>query len=197
MQKYFKRIPSTSVVYNDVVQCGLLGLLCAYRRFKPELGIAFSTYAVAMISGEIRKFLRDYSWNKRNKVVEGRSIVSMNQPLCEGTDDTLETLIAYSGSMSMEDRVNDMADIEDFMAFLYKQPESVQRVFCMRFGLPVTEPIDVMAQEQIAAELGVSQVQVSRIISGTLKKYRSKLCEYDPDYCCNLAKSNMKNPVKN
>lgn len=45
--------------YDDLVALGNLGLLKAIRTFDPSRGCAFSTYAVPLIFGEIRRFLRD------------------------------------------------------------------------------------------------------------------------------------------
>lgn len=44
---------------EDLIQIGLMGMLKAIKSFDTERGFAFSTYAVPMIMGEIRKFLRD------------------------------------------------------------------------------------------------------------------------------------------
>ncbi len=44
---------------EDLFQVGCLGLVKASRRFDPTRGVAFSTYAVPLIIGEIRRFLRD------------------------------------------------------------------------------------------------------------------------------------------
>ncbi len=45
--------------YDDLVQIGSIGMLKAIRTYDEERGTAFSTYAVPLIVGEIRKFLRD------------------------------------------------------------------------------------------------------------------------------------------
>ena len=45
--------------YEDLVALGNLGLLKAIRSFDPARGCALSTYAVPLIFGEIRRFLRD------------------------------------------------------------------------------------------------------------------------------------------
>ncbi len=45
--------------YEDLVQIGTIGMLKAIRSFELERGTAFSTYAVPLIVGEIRKHLRD------------------------------------------------------------------------------------------------------------------------------------------
>ncbi|MDP2871336.1 MAG: sigma-70 family RNA polymerase sigma factor [Bacillota bacterium] len=44
---------------EDLFQVGCLGLVKASRRFDPTRGVAFSTYAVPLIIGEIRRYLRD------------------------------------------------------------------------------------------------------------------------------------------
>ncbi|MBQ3708025.1 MAG: sigma-70 family RNA polymerase sigma factor [Clostridia bacterium] len=45
--------------FEDLVQIGSIGLLKAIRSFDLDRGFAFSTYAVPLIIGEIRRFLRD------------------------------------------------------------------------------------------------------------------------------------------
>lgn len=44
---------------EDLFQVGCVGLVKASRRFDPSRGVAFSTYAVPLIIGEIRRYLRD------------------------------------------------------------------------------------------------------------------------------------------
>lgn len=45
--------------YDDLYQLGMIGMVRAIRSFDPERGCAFSTYAVPLIIGEIKRFLRD------------------------------------------------------------------------------------------------------------------------------------------
>ncbi len=45
--------------YDDLLQLGCIGLIKAIRRFNVDLGLMFSTYAVPLISGEIKRFIRD------------------------------------------------------------------------------------------------------------------------------------------
>ncbi|MBQ2730146.1 MAG: sigma-70 family RNA polymerase sigma factor [Clostridia bacterium] len=60
---------------EDLIQLALFGMLKAIRSFDPERGCTFSTYAVPLIIGEIRKFLRDDGLikvsreNKKNSAV--------------------------------------------------------------------------------------------------------------------------------
>ena len=46
---------------DDLFQVGCIGLIKAIQNFNPDLMVKFSTYGVPMISGEIRRFLRDNS----------------------------------------------------------------------------------------------------------------------------------------
>lgn len=45
--------------FDDLVQIGSIGIIKAVKGYKKEFGTAFSTYAVPMIAGEIKRFLRD------------------------------------------------------------------------------------------------------------------------------------------
>ena len=46
---------------DDIFQVGCIGLIKAIRNFDIDRGVKFSTYAVPMIIGEIRRYLRDYN----------------------------------------------------------------------------------------------------------------------------------------
>ena len=49
--------------FEDIVQVGMLGLLGAIRRFDTSLGRSFEAFAVPTIVGEIKRFLRDKTWD--------------------------------------------------------------------------------------------------------------------------------------
>ncbi|MFJ3390999.1 RNA polymerase sigma factor SigB [Lysinibacillus sp. NPDC086135] len=49
--------------YDDIAQVGMLGLLGAIRRFNPNVGWSFEAFAVPTIVGEIKRFLRDKTWD--------------------------------------------------------------------------------------------------------------------------------------
>ncbi|WP_434750834.1 sigma-70 family RNA polymerase sigma factor [Paenibacillus amylolyticus] len=69
---------SSGADYEDLLQVGLMGLLKSRDRFNTELGFHFSTYAVPMIIGEIRIFLRD-----NNKVKTSRWIKEQYPRFCK------------------------------------------------------------------------------------------------------------------
>ena len=54
-----RRFGSSSENADDLFQIGCIGLMKAIDHFDPTLNVKFSTYAVPMIIGEIRRYLRD------------------------------------------------------------------------------------------------------------------------------------------
>lgn len=56
-----KRFSSSNENVDDLFQIGCIGLIKAIDNFDSSLNVKFSTYAVPMIIGEIRRFLRDNS----------------------------------------------------------------------------------------------------------------------------------------
>ena len=53
------RFTGRGVEYEDLVQIGTMGMLKAVKSYDPSFGTVFSTYAVPVIIGEIRRYLRD------------------------------------------------------------------------------------------------------------------------------------------
>lgn len=56
-----KRFSQSRANADDIFQVGIIGLIKSIDNFDTTIGVKFSTYAVPMIIGEIRKFLRDSS----------------------------------------------------------------------------------------------------------------------------------------
>ncbi len=56
-----KRFSSHSESMDDLFQIGCIGLMKSIDNFDPTMDVKFSTYAVPMINGEIRRYLRDNS----------------------------------------------------------------------------------------------------------------------------------------
>ena len=54
-----KRFMNRAIEYDDLYQIGCMGLIKAIARFDLSYDVRFSTYAVPMIAGEIKRFLRD------------------------------------------------------------------------------------------------------------------------------------------
>lgn len=87
--------------YEDLVGLGNLGLLKAIRTFDPERGCAFSTYAVPLIFGEIRRFLRDdgpLKVSRTQKRLGARLMAARDRRLSEGEREVrIEDLAAECG----------------------------------------------------------------------------------------------------
>lgn len=62
------------VDYDDLYQIGCVGFLKAIKNFDPSFDVKFSTYAVPMISGEIKRFLRDDGAVKVSRSIKTLSI---------------------------------------------------------------------------------------------------------------------------
>ena len=54
-----KRFRSRGMEYDDLFQAGCMGLVKAADHFEPERGYQFSTYAVPVILGEMRRLFRE------------------------------------------------------------------------------------------------------------------------------------------
>lgn len=54
-----KRFSNSNENVDDLFQIGCIGLIKSIDNFNPDMGVKFSTYAVPMIIGEIRRYLRD------------------------------------------------------------------------------------------------------------------------------------------
>lgn len=72
-----RRFIGRGVEYEDLVQIGTIGMLKAARSFDSGFGTVFSTYAVPLIIGEIRRFLRDDGIIKVSRDVRKKGTVIM------------------------------------------------------------------------------------------------------------------------
>ena len=63
--------------YEDLVQIGSIGMLKAIRSFDVERGTCFSTYAVPLIFGEIRRYLRDEGPIKVSRIYKRQGMILM------------------------------------------------------------------------------------------------------------------------
>nr|WP_243108380.1 SigB/SigF/SigG family RNA polymerase sigma factor [Maliibacterium massiliense] len=101
-----RRYAGRGVDYDDLYQLGCMGLVKAIQRFDTTLGVAFSTYAVPMITGEIRRFLRDdgavrVSRGLKDAYRRARQVEEALK-LELGTEPDLETWAAHMGVSAQE-----------------------------------------------------------------------------------------------
>jgi RNA polymerase sigma-B factor len=83
---------------DDLIQVASVGLVKAVDRWDPERGLAFSSYAVPTILGELRRYFRDATWDVR----PARDL----QELCLAVEEARETLW---GQLGRQPTVADLA----------------------------------------------------------------------------------------
>ena len=83
-----RRFADSGEPLEDLGQVGSVGLVKAARKFDPSRGINFITYAVPVIVGEIKNYLRDHGWGvkvprklQRNKLVVQRTVEGLAHTL--------------------------------------------------------------------------------------------------------------------
>lgn len=74
IKSVIKRYKNKGVDYEDLYQLGSMGFLKAIHNFNEEFNVKFSTYAVPMIAGEVKRFLRDNGIIKVSRSVKALSI---------------------------------------------------------------------------------------------------------------------------
>ena len=196
-----KRFQDRGREYDDLFQYGCLGLLNAIDRFDPAFGTAFSTYAVPVILGEIRRFLRDdgsihvaRSIKENARRVEearqGMLQASGREPtvdeLCEALDldreDILLALNARQSVRSLDASIDADGELTLKDTLGTDCMEAVEKRLLLGSLLKALPREDMRlialryfqrrTQTEIAKEMGVSQAQVSRMESRILKRLR-------------------------
>ena len=203
-----KRFLGRGVEMEDLFQIGSIGLLKAVDHFDPSYEVRFSTYAVPMIVGEIKRFLRDDGILKVSRSLKencGRIYQAKEKLEKElGREPGLDE-IAAEVELSLEEVIlalESTAEVESLHKTIYQgdgndislmdrlpekgngQEQALDRIFLdeMLQSLDARERqligmryFQNRTQTEIAAELGVSQVQVSRMEKRILKKLKEKI----------------------
>ncbi len=202
-----KRFCGRGVEYDDLFQLGAMGLLKAIYNFDESFDVRFSTYAVPMIIGEIKRFLRDDGSIKVSRIIKGLSakiykyvedckkrgedspsveaiaehfsvdkeevvlaVGSVSKPMSlyesvQGEGDKTTLLI---DKIASDEREEDLIDEITLKSLINKLKERERKIIIMRYFLD-------KSQSEIAKELGVSQVQVSRLESKIVEKLKSQM----------------------
>lgn len=207
-----KRFQNRGYELEDIFQIGCIGLMKAIDKFDLSYNVKFSTYAVPMIVGEIRRFLRD-----DNPIKVSRSLKETAYKVQQMRDFLVTRLgrepsvgeVAAELGLSREEVVNaleaaqvptsifetlhqddgdpiylldqlsgdeegDTPWLEQIAVreLLNKLPERDRLIITWRF-------FEDKTQSDIAARLGLSQVQVSRLERQALKRLKELLEEGD------------------
>ena len=203
-----KRFFHRGVEAEDLFQIGNIGLLKAIDKFDTSFDVKFSTYAVPMISGEIKRFLRDDGMIKVSRSLKelaykaflcqerlteksGREpaiseiakelgveceelamaldasgeIESIYKPVYARDGQEIHLMDKLAKTSNEEEEVLDHMLLKQLLGTLNK--EERQLIYLRYFA--------EQTQSQVGKELGISQVQVSRMEKKILKQMREKL----------------------
>ena len=205
VKSVIRRYRNKGVDYDDLFQLGCVGFVKAINNFDTSYKVKFSTYAVPMIIGEVKRHLRDDGYIKVSRAMKvlylqikkyvdtetqagkspsiaeiasnfgitaedvvfamdsGRYPVSIFSPL--DNDDDGGTLVDKIPSNVDTDRELDHLVLKELISGL--EPRD-QKIIIMRYYRDKT-------QSEIAKELGVSQVQVSRLENKILSRLKNNL----------------------
>ena len=198
-----KRFAGRGAEMEDLYQYGCMGLLKAVDRFDPSYGVRFSTYAVPVIMGEIRRYLRDDGpihvsrtiherARKAQAYIEAFEAEHHRQPgiheiagaldlepgdvllalNSRGRVRSLDEPVGVGGELSLKDVVGTepMASVDArlTLAKLLRDLSEEERTLIVR------RYFKSHTQTQIARDMGISQVQVSRMESRILKRMRAQ-----------------------
>ena len=201
-----RRFLGRGVEMEDLFQIGSIGLLKAVDKFDPAFEVKFSTYAIPMILGELKRFFRDDGMIKVSRSIKenqhrvylarekiekelGREPslkeiaemlemppeeVAMTMDSAAEVESLYRTVYQSEGTdISLIDKIPERENAEEHLLnrifleeILGKLESSDRKLLYMRYFQDQT-------QTQIAEQLGVSQVQVSRMEKRILKKLRS------------------------
>ena len=195
------RFSSSGQDKEELFQIGMIGLMQAIDRFDTTYDVRFSTYAVPLILGEIRRFLRDDNPIKVSRTIaEHRKQI---QTLQQGQEDISVDQIVEKTGLTREDVVLAMAsarpvtsiyetayDSGESQVLLVDQLEgkekpmeeevleeqilalAMQALSAEEKNLIQMRFFENMTQTEIAGRLGMTQVQVSRREKKILQKMR-------------------------
>ena len=74
VKSIIRRYLNKGVDYDDLFQLGCVGFMKAVNNFNTNFDVKFSTYAVPMIAGEVKRFLRDDGYIKVSRALKGLSL---------------------------------------------------------------------------------------------------------------------------
>lgn len=189
---------------EDLMQVGFVGLIKAIDRFDTGFDVMFSTYAVPMILGEIKRFIRDDGrikisrqlktemknlkniqqeyYNKYGKSPKVSYIAEKMEVSTERVMEILEAIDSLSNVESLDNQLipegmhgGQYVDEEQQNVDLIDLKNAIKDLENRERQIIVLRYFKDMTQQQIAGALGISQVQVSRIEKKVLKRMREKM----------------------
>lgn len=196
------KLTGRGVEYDDLFQAGCVGLIKAVDGFDDTRGFSFSTYAVPVILGEIKRIFRDGGTVSVSRSIKerGRKINYEREKFIKQFDreptvkeladklgfDEYETAQAISASMPvMSLTQNDDENGDEFEIPIASPEEDISTAVALGQVMDDLDERDReiirmryysgMTQTVIAKKLGMTQVQVSRREKAILRQMRSNL----------------------
>ncbi len=202
IKSILRRYKNKGVEYDDLYQLGCIGLLKAIKNFSTEFGVKFSTYAVPMIMGEIKRYLRDDGYIKVSRTTKTLSCkiayyidsVKNSEGRSPSVDEIAERfgiepqeVVFTIDSSKIPVSIYDKGDDEQGQAIFEKLTDGDQTDSTIEKML-IKESISKLderekkivllryykdkTQSEVAKVLNVSQVQVSRLETKIIEKLR-------------------------
>ena len=195
-----RRYQNCGLAQEDMLQLGSLGLLQALRRFDPDRGLCFSTYAVPLIAGEIRRFLRDDGMVKFSRETKSLAlkierirreqgdltVAELSSLLQVPPEDITAALASRTGTLSLDAPTDeDGADLQTFLgsADANTEQDALRRAELRELFAVLSERERQVlflryfrdrTQSEVGQRLGLSQVQISRIEKKALLRMRQQ-----------------------
>ena len=203
-----RRFQNRGVEMEDLIQIGCIGLLKASDKFDTSYDVRFSTYAVPMITGEIKRFLRDDGMVKVSRSLKETAAkaytVREELFLKEGKEPRMEEIARELGitreelvlAMDSQGQVESLQktiyqsdgneiSLEDKLPLEENQQEMVVNRMFLEQALGTLDRkereliylrfFQDRTQSSIAQQMGMSQVQVSRMEKKILNRLRANL----------------------
>ena len=195
-----RRYQNCGLAQEDMLQLGSIGLLQALRRFDPDQGLCFSTYAVPLIAGEIRRFLRDDGMVKFSRETKSLAlkierirreqgdltVAELSSLLQVPAEDITAALASRTGALSLDAPTDeDGADLQTFLgsADANTEQDALRRAELRELFAVLSERERQVlflryfrdrTQSEVGQRLGLSQVQISRIEKKALLRMRQQ-----------------------
>lgn len=191
---------------EDLFQIGCIGMLKAIDRFDTEFDVAFSTYAVPLIAGEIRRFIRDDGIVKISRKIKENQMKIMHQreiyinekkqeptieeleKVCDLTKEEIVMAIDASRNVESIDKEMYSKDSAYTLMDLAEDDTNIEETVLNK--IMVQQLMDMLeskerkiinlryfknkTQSQVAKEMGMTQVQVSRLEEKILNSMRNE-----------------------
>lgn len=197
-----KRFHGKGIEYDDLFQAGCVGLVKAVDGFDAERGFCFSTYAVPLIIGEMRRLFRDGGSVRISRSIRELSLkasrvreeltATLNreptigeiaEKLGRSAEDVAQALGATLPTLSLTREGEEDGEQIDLPAEPIEERITdrlaLQQVLSELEGrdraLIVLRYIRSQTQQKTAEQLGMTQVQVSRRERAILQQMRKKL----------------------